>query len=128
MPTKNGEIIAAIAVLPYASPICPPSNRSPWPRYVPIVTNHAPQTKYWRNIMADSLTRMEAVDAMANARVWVPECKGNGHVVAGWTGVVWGGACGRVKEGVVHGSTAGRPAGSAAGRAPRSARPAAPAK
>src|SRR5690606_32741909 len=98
MPTKNGEIIAAIAVLPYASPICPPSNRNPWPRYVPIVTNHAPQTKYWRNIMADSLTRMEAVDAMANARVGVPS-QGNGHVVAGWTGVVWGAACGRVKEG-----------------------------
>src|SRR5690606_18870925 len=31
-------------------------------------TNHAPQTKYWRNIIADSLTRIELADAMANAR------------------------------------------------------------
>src|SRR5690606_220831 len=122
------EIIAAIAVLPYASPTCPPSNRSPWPRPVPTGAHHAPPTTHRRNRMADGLTRTEALDGMANARAWVPECKGNGHVVAGWTGVVWGGACGRVKEGVVHGRAAGSPAGSAAGRAPRSARPAAPAK
>src|SRR5688572_16013657 len=56
-PTKNGEIIAATAVLPYARPICVASNRSVCPRYVPRVANHAPQMKYWRNIIAETRTR-----------------------------------------------------------------------
>ena len=57
MPTKNGEIIAAIAVVPYASPICSPEKCSVCRSYVPIVTYQAPQTKYCRNIIADSFTR-----------------------------------------------------------------------
>jgi hypothetical protein len=28
-------------------------------RYVPIVTYQAPQTKYWRNIITESLRRVE---------------------------------------------------------------------
>src|SRR3954453_22866416 len=55
MPTKNGEIIAARAVVPAASPICSPVKFSA-PSQVPIVTYQAPQTKYWRNINAESFT------------------------------------------------------------------------
>ena len=51
---KNGETIAAIAVAPYAAPTSFPLKCSVWPRYVAIVTNHAPQTKYWRNIITES--------------------------------------------------------------------------
>jgi hypothetical protein len=58
MPTKNGVIIAATAVLPYARPIWVPSNPRVVPRYVPRVTNQAPQMKYWRNIIPRSLDRM----------------------------------------------------------------------
>src|SRR4051812_20070678 len=58
MPTKNGEIIAASAVVPAASPICSPEKCSVAPSHVPMVTYHAPQTKYWRNIIADSLIRV----------------------------------------------------------------------
>src|SRR3979409_2313052 len=57
MPTKNGEIIAASAVVPAARPICSPEKCSVCPSHVPIVTYHAPQTKYCRNIIADSFTR-----------------------------------------------------------------------
>ena len=57
MPTKNGEIIAASAVVPAARPICSPEKCSVSPSQVPIVTYHAPQTKYCRNIIADSFTR-----------------------------------------------------------------------
>ncbi len=57
MPMKNGDAIAAIAVAPYALPICASVKCSVLPRYVPIVTYHAPQTKYCRNIIADSFTR-----------------------------------------------------------------------
>ncbi len=57
IPTKNGEIIAASAVAPYARPIWVPENLRVWPRYVPMVTNQAPQTKYCKNIMAESFTR-----------------------------------------------------------------------
>jgi hypothetical protein len=32
MPTKNGDTIAAIAIEPYASPICSPGRRRVWPR------------------------------------------------------------------------------------------------
>jgi hypothetical protein len=32
----------------------PPLKCSVWPRYVPIVTNQVPQTKYCRNIIKDS--------------------------------------------------------------------------
>src|SRR4029077_2508227 len=57
MPTKNGEIIAANAVVPAARPICSPEKWRVCPSHVPIVTYHAPHTKYCRNIIADSLTR-----------------------------------------------------------------------
>src|SRR5213595_915141 len=59
MPTKNGEIIAASAVVPYARPVCSPEKCNVSPSQVPIVTYHAPQTKYCRNIIADSLTRTD---------------------------------------------------------------------
>ena len=57
MPTKNGEIIAANAVVPATRPICSPLKPSVCPSQVPSVTDHAPQTKYCRNISADSLRR-----------------------------------------------------------------------
>ena len=57
MPTKNGEIIADTAVVPYASPDCAPESRSVSASHVPIVTYHAPQTKYWRNIITDRRRR-----------------------------------------------------------------------
>src|SRR5262245_9122361 len=57
IPTKNGEIIAASAVVPAASPICSPEKCRVCPSHVPIVTYHAPQTKYCRNIIADSFKR-----------------------------------------------------------------------
>src|SRR4030095_15229250 len=57
MPRKNGETSAAIAVAPYASPICAPEKPRVCPRYVPIVTNHDPQMKYWRNIITESFMR-----------------------------------------------------------------------
>ena len=46
IPMKNGEIIAASAVVPTASPICSPEKWSVWFSQVPIVTYHDPQTKY----------------------------------------------------------------------------------
>ena len=55
MPTKNGEIIAASAVVPDARPICSPEKPSVWPSHVPIVTDQAPQTKYCRNISGGQL-------------------------------------------------------------------------
>jgi hypothetical protein len=61
MPTKNGEIMAARAVVPNASPICSPEKCSVSPSHVPMVTYHAPQTKYCRNIRADSFTRVAMV-------------------------------------------------------------------
>src|SRR5262245_30219624 len=64
IPTKNGEIIAATAVVPKARPICSPEKRSVSPSHVPIVTDHAPQTKYCRNIMEDSLSRTVEVIAI----------------------------------------------------------------
>ena len=57
MPMKNGDTSAAIAVAPYARPICGSVKCSVWPRYVPIVTNQTPQMKYWRNIIVDSFAR-----------------------------------------------------------------------
>src|SRR5437773_8545512 len=65
MPTKNGEIIAPTAVVPNASPICSPEKCSVSPSHVPIVTYHAPHTKYWRNINVDSFRRT-VLD------IWVP--------------------------------------------------------
>src|SRR5262249_30744081 len=53
------EIIAASAVVPAASPICSPEKCNVSPSHVPIVTYHAPQTKYWRNIIADSFNRTD---------------------------------------------------------------------
>ena len=57
-PTKNGETIAAIAVVLYARPLCCPENWSVFSRYVPMVTYQAPQTKYWRNIITESFKRV----------------------------------------------------------------------
>ena len=59
IPTKKGDTSAAMAVAPYASPICPSSKCNPWPRYVPMVTNQLPQMKYWRNIMTESENRVD---------------------------------------------------------------------
>src|SRR3954471_9175129 len=64
MPMKNGEIIAARAVVPAASPICSPEKCSVCPSQVPMVTYHAPHTKYWRNIRTDSLTRVDVVNVL----------------------------------------------------------------
>src|SRR5262249_36852493 len=58
MPTKNGEIIAASAVVPYASPTCSTEKRSVEESHGPIVTDHAPHTKYCKNIMVESLRRV----------------------------------------------------------------------
>src|SRR3954452_6243294 len=69
IPTKNGEIIAASAVVPAASPICSPEKCSVSPSQVPIVTYHAPHTKYCRNISADSLTRVVGVMALRPPRL-----------------------------------------------------------
>ena len=63
MPTKNGEIIAARAVVPATSPICSPEKPSVCPSHVPSVTDQAPQTKYCRNISTDSFSRT-AMDIM----------------------------------------------------------------
>ena len=54
---KKGDTSAAIAIAPYARPICAPEKLSVWPRYVPIVTNQTPQMKYSRNIISDSFRR-----------------------------------------------------------------------
>src|SRR4029453_15595374 len=61
IPTKNGEIIAASAVVPAARPICSPEKPSVWPSHVPIVTDQAPHTKYCRNISRDNLIRTLSV-------------------------------------------------------------------
>ena len=69
IPIKKGLMIAAIAVAPYAVPICVSVKCRVVPRYVPIVTNHDPQTKYWRNIMIDSRQRpLDAATAAAMTR------------------------------------------------------------
>src|ERR671912_728217 len=57
-PTKNGDTIAASAVVLYARPLSWPENWSVLSRYVPMVTYQAPQTKYWRNIITDSFNRV----------------------------------------------------------------------
>src|SRR5207245_574638 len=41
-PMKNGDTMAAMAVVAYAQPICGPLKCSVAPMYVPMVTNHAP--------------------------------------------------------------------------------------
>src|SRR5947199_8083641 len=79
MPTKNGEIIAASAVVPAASPICSPEKCSVSPSHVPIVTYHAPHTKYCRNIIADSFTRVVWVITLSGFRV-----QGSGFGVRGF--------------------------------------------
>src|SRR5215510_3548886 len=58
MPTKNGEIMAARAVEPYANPTCSPEKWSVAESQVPIVTDHAPHTKYCRNIIVESFRRV----------------------------------------------------------------------
>src|SRR5665213_4023953 len=62
IPTKNGDIIAAIPMLPYARPACPPLNLSVSMKYVPAVTYQAPYTKYSRNIITDSLARVAVIN------------------------------------------------------------------
>src|SRR6478609_2470163 len=76
MPTKNGEIIAASAVVPAARPICSPEKCSVAPSHVPIVTYHAPHTKYCRNIIADSFRR---VDEFTSAPPWIDGLLGEDH-------------------------------------------------
>src|ERR1051326_5447079 len=61
IPTKNGETIAATAVVPYARPICTPVKCSVSASHVPMVTDHAPHTKYWRNIIVESRKRVLGV-------------------------------------------------------------------
>ena len=61
MPTKNGDTIAASAVVPYAAPLSVPEKFSVFNRYVPIVTYHAPQMKNSRNIITESLSLMVCV-------------------------------------------------------------------
>src|SRR5215467_13651193 len=61
IPTKNGETIAATAVVPYASPICSPEKCNVCASHVPIVTDQAPHTKYCRNIMVESSNRVLSV-------------------------------------------------------------------
>ena len=77
MPMKNGLTIAAIAIAPYALPICVSVKCSVWPRYVPIVTNHAPQTKYWRNIMTERRVRIAPPPALAGIVVAVISALGS---------------------------------------------------
>ncbi len=64
MPTKNGDTIAASAVVPYAAPLSVPEKLSVFSRYVPIVTYHAPQMKNSRNIITESLSLMVCVIAV----------------------------------------------------------------
>src|SRR5215469_8752593 len=73
IPTKNGEIIAASAVVPAARPICSPEKCSVDPSHVPIVTYHAPQTKYCKNMRMESFTRVE-VGIMAGSKVQGAAC------------------------------------------------------
>src|SRR5215467_1109296 len=61
IPTKNGETIAATAVVPYASPICSPEKCNVWASHVPMVTDQAPHTKYCRNIIVESRRRVFSV-------------------------------------------------------------------
>jgi hypothetical protein len=49
-PTKNGETIAPMAVVPATHPICWPEKCSA-ANHVPRVTYHAPQMKYWSSII-----------------------------------------------------------------------------
>src|SRR5438093_9657958 len=80
MPTKNGETIAANAVVPYANPICSPEKCRVSASHVPIVTDHAPQTKYWRNIMTESFRRtvlcIGNIIPLPRSRVPRPLCDG----------------------------------------------------
>ena len=55
MPMKKGDTIAAIAIAAYEAATSLPLKCSVVPTYVPIVTNHTPQTKNWRNIITESL-------------------------------------------------------------------------
>src|SRR5712671_3471627 len=79
MPTKNGEIIAASAVVPYARPICWPEKCSVSPSQVPMVTYHAPHTKYSRNIMADSFARTLPVMTAFLCPPWIHRRIGEHH-------------------------------------------------
>ncbi len=56
-PRKSGAMIAAMGTAPKASPMI--SLRLLDDKAKPSVVNHAPQTKNWRNIIMDSLIRMD---------------------------------------------------------------------
>ena len=53
----SAEVIAAMGTAPKASPMI--SVRLLDDKAKPSVVNHAPQTKNWRNIIMDSLIRMD---------------------------------------------------------------------
>src|SRR5436853_4446199 len=57
IPTKNGEMIVAMASAPYAAPIWVPFAPRYVPMYVPSVTYHDPQMKYSRSIIVESCAR-----------------------------------------------------------------------
>src|SRR5262249_37021791 len=88
MPTKNGEMIAATAVVPAASPICSPEKCSVDPSQVPMVTYHAPHTKYCRNIRVDSFTRVVAVMGTVRVRGFGIQASGSGSSVL-WVFGFW---------------------------------------
>src|SRR5215207_7190300 len=58
MPTKNGDMMAAIAGAAYTHPISVPENLSVCPMSVPMVTSQDPYTKYWMNISTDNRVRI----------------------------------------------------------------------
>src|SRR5215212_5164466 len=64
MPTKNGEMMAAMAGAAYTHPTWVPENLSVWPISVPMVTSHEPYTKYWMNISTDKRVRMPLASAV----------------------------------------------------------------
>jgi hypothetical protein len=78
IPMKNGDIIAAIPMLPYARPTRDPLNLRFSVRYVPAVTYHAPYTKYSRNIITESLARVAVMKgSLSPIFCDVPECVAN---------------------------------------------------
>src|SRR5436190_17527857 len=60
-----------MANAPYARPICPPSKPKVLPRYVAMLTYHAPQMKYWRNMKMLSLILSEVCMANGLAKLKV---------------------------------------------------------
>ena len=56
-PTKNGDTSEATDAVPKTAPAAVAEKCSVVVRYVVIVTYHAPQITYWRNIMAPRRVR-----------------------------------------------------------------------